>query len=295
MIRALITAALLAGAAMHFFGAQADVAIGYSLVPQRHTVVLLAAAAPHRPPGPSPAPPPPAQPQTEPGRADTTPHPDQPPPPLLRTGAPGGTRGGDAAPRLQPPGTAPAHRGTKSPRRDLRHHRHRRRRHDEHGHRRRPADRPRLGEPAADPGLPRPTDSHATSPPRSRPRHRRRPHRRPRGHQEAGPAHPHSAGIRAGRGRRRTRIQQTGAAREPGARGDPHRRRDRDPVGRAGRRQIHHHRRQPVDQHHHRDRIATTAAQSAAAAPRHHPVRHHRQRRMPPRPQLLRLQPRLRR
>lgn len=32
MIRALITAALLAGAAMHFFGAQADVAIGYSLV-----------------------------------------------------------------------------------------------------------------------------------------------------------------------------------------------------------------------------------------------------------------------
>ena len=32
MIRALITAALLAGAAMHFFGAQPDVAIGYSLV-----------------------------------------------------------------------------------------------------------------------------------------------------------------------------------------------------------------------------------------------------------------------
>lgn len=32
MIRALITAALLAGAAMHFFGAQTDVALGYSLV-----------------------------------------------------------------------------------------------------------------------------------------------------------------------------------------------------------------------------------------------------------------------
>ena len=32
MIRALITAALLAGAANHFFGAQPDVAIGYSLV-----------------------------------------------------------------------------------------------------------------------------------------------------------------------------------------------------------------------------------------------------------------------
>lgn len=32
MIRALITAALLACAAMHFFGVQADVAIGYSLV-----------------------------------------------------------------------------------------------------------------------------------------------------------------------------------------------------------------------------------------------------------------------
>jgi ABC-type nickel/cobalt efflux system permease component RcnA len=32
VIRALITAALLAGAAIHFFGAKADVAIGYSLV-----------------------------------------------------------------------------------------------------------------------------------------------------------------------------------------------------------------------------------------------------------------------
>lgn len=32
MIRALITAALLAGAAMHVFGVKADVAIGYSLV-----------------------------------------------------------------------------------------------------------------------------------------------------------------------------------------------------------------------------------------------------------------------
>jgi ABC-type nickel/cobalt efflux system permease component RcnA len=32
VIRALITAALLAGAAIHFFGTQADVAIGYSLV-----------------------------------------------------------------------------------------------------------------------------------------------------------------------------------------------------------------------------------------------------------------------
>jgi hypothetical protein len=32
VIRALITAALLAGAAMHFLGVQADVAIGYSLV-----------------------------------------------------------------------------------------------------------------------------------------------------------------------------------------------------------------------------------------------------------------------
>ena len=119
MIRALITAALLAGAAMHFFGAQPDVAIGYSLVvtltlwffwPLLRRIARLARRRP---------PPPPA----EPGRAGAAPHPDQSPPPLLRRGAPRGARD-DAAPRLQPPGTAPARRGTKGARRDLRHHRH---------------------------------------------------------------------------------------------------------------------------------------------------------------------------
>ena len=120
MIRALITAALLAGAAMQFFDAQPDVAIGYSLVvsltlwffwPLLRRIARLARRRRRR-----------HQPAA-PGSAGTAPHPDQSPPPLLRRGAPGGARD-DAEPRLQPPGTAPARRGTKGARRDLRHHRH---------------------------------------------------------------------------------------------------------------------------------------------------------------------------
>ena len=57
MIRALVTAALLAGAATHFFGTAPDVAIGYGLVLSVTRVVLLAAAASHRPLAPPQHPP----------------------------------------------------------------------------------------------------------------------------------------------------------------------------------------------------------------------------------------------